>query len=575
MSVSSLEELRAKAVEAINGLSDQIEELSGDPAKLLHLSEKLRTVASDLEARADNVAGIPIEPPEHIPVQPPVDPPEPEPDEEDPTDAVVAPIEEAEEVEETERSWLTSAEIAKVSTIAAESRIASYSWKNRGVAPKGYTKGLAVSFATMLRKHDAKISAALEMAQKKKSDANKDVLAWYASEFQSLGLDNSRDGVDTLRGLFALMLGLGMRESSGRYAEGRDMSAQNVTSNTCEAGLYQQSWDSHPCSKELPRLLHGFSAIGGEFYLGIYKEGVKGPDSSDVSYGSGDGRKYQDLAKSNPQFAVECAAIGLRSLRRHWGPIGRKECELRADANVMLKLVQEYILGVPSGITPPPPKPLTISSFTADGSVFGIGDKGYVVELIQAMLVVDGASLDVDGDFGKITLSATKAFQARNNLEVDGWVGPKTAAALDSKGNPEDVITRPPSSSPSVKKSAPWLSELRAITGTKEIPGSANSPVIMAWRNDISSAFPDTASYNKNYTGDSIPWCGFGLAGCFARCDTPIKPPFGPRDTDRYMWAELVEYAELGSEIGQAYRRCRLHLHTIRRWSRRGLREIR
>ena len=514
--MATLEELRAKAVALINGLSDQIEELAGDPVKLLELSDYLKTLADDLDARAANIG---IEPPEHLPVEPPVDEVEPEPP--------ATPVDEVVAVEPAERSWLTADEVAKVSTIAYESKIADYSWKNRGVAPKGYIKGLAVSFATMLRKHDARISAALEMAQKNKNDPNRDVLSWYAAEFQTLGMDNSRDGVDTLRHLFALMLGLGMRESSGRYCEGRDMSAQNITSNTAEAALYQQSWDSHPCSKELPRLLHGFPATGGESYLSIYKEGVKGPDSSDASYGSGDGRKYQDLAKSNPQFAVECAAIGLRSLRRHWGPIGRKECELRADANTMLRLVQEYILEKPPGITPPPPKPLTVSSFTADGSIFGIGDKGYVVELIQALLVIDGASLDVDGDFGKITLSATKAFQARNYLEVDGWVGPKTAAALDSKGNPQDVINKPPSSSPSVKASAPWLSELRAITGTKEVPGSANSPVIMSWRNDISSAFPDMASYCRLYTGDSIAWCGYGLGGCFARCDVPIRPPFG------------------------------------------------
>ena len=550
--MSSLEELRAKAVELTNGLFDQMEELSGDPGRLLELSKKLKTVADKLDARAAET--VP-EPPEHLPVHPPVEPPdEVEPPPELPAEEAppTTPVEEAAATEPSaERGWLTQAEIDKVCTIAAESRIASYAWKNRGVAPKGYTKGLAVSFATMLRKHDAKVSAALEMAQKNKNDSYKDVLAWYASEFQALSMDNSRDGVATLRHLFALMLGLGMRESSGRYAEGRDLSAQNVTSNTCEAGLYQQSWDSHPCSKELPRLLHGFAATGGESYLSIYKEGVKGPDSSDVSYGSGDGRKYQDLAKSNPQFAVECAAIGLRSLRRHWGPIGRKECELRADSNTMLRLVEEYILEKPPGITPPPPKPLTVSSFTADGSVFGVGDKGYVVELIQALLVIDGASLDVDGDFGKITLSATKAFQARHDLDVDGWVGKLTAAELDSKGNPQDVIGQPPSSSPSVKSSAPWLSELRAITGVKEVPGSANSPIIMSWRNDISSAFPDMASYCKLYNADSIAWCGYGMAGCFARCDIPIRPPFGPRDTDRFLWADSWNTPNWGQKLAK------------------------
>jgi hypothetical protein len=49
---------------------------------------------------------------------------------------------------------------------------------------------------------------------------------------------NDRDGPETLRPLFALMLGHGMRESSGRYCEGRDRSAENVASDTAEAGLF-------------------------------------------------------------------------------------------------------------------------------------------------------------------------------------------------------------------------------------------------------------------------------------------------------------------------------------------------
>jgi len=40
-------------------------------------------------------------------------------------------------------------------------------------------------------------------------------------------------------------MGLGMRESSGRYCEGRDRNANNVTSDTAEAGLFQMSWDIH------------------------------------------------------------------------------------------------------------------------------------------------------------------------------------------------------------------------------------------------------------------------------------------------------------------------------------------
>ena len=36
----------------------------------------------------------------------------------------------------------------------------------------------------------------------------------------------------------------------------------------------------------------------------------------------------------------------------------------------------------------------------------------------------------IDGDFGKDTLAAVKAFQQDRGLKVDGIVGPKTWAAL-------------------------------------------------------------------------------------------------------------------------------------------------
>jgi hypothetical protein len=58
---------------------------------------------------------------------------------------------------------------------------------------------------------------------------------------------NDVSGIDTLRHLFVLMIGLGMRESSGRYCEGRDQSASNTSADTAEAGLFQTSWNARAC----------------------------------------------------------------------------------------------------------------------------------------------------------------------------------------------------------------------------------------------------------------------------------------------------------------------------------------
>lgn len=177
-----------------------------------------------------------------------------------------------------------------------------------------------------------------------------------------------------------------------------------------------------------------------------------------------------------------------------------------------------------------------ITESTAKGKVWGVGDINDIVKLIQEALRKDGQEIRPDGEFGDITTTAVKRFQAAHGLEVDGWVGPDTAAELDKVLASPAKSPLPPMPLPSTRKGAPWVSDVRACTGIKEVPGSANSPLIMSWRQDIAKAFPEMASYAAGYTGDSIPWCGFGLAGSF--CRVGIRPPFGKSGTQRFMWAD-------------------------------------
>ena len=233
-------------------------------------------------------------------------------------------------------------QIAHIIAIADSSAIANYSWRDRGKAPKGYTAGIALCFAlaaTALAKDN---QTAITMAQADRNDDDKDALSWYRDQFDDLGMDNSEDGIDTLRHLFALMLGLGMRESSGKYCEGRDMSADNCTAETAEAGLFQTSWNIRSCNSRIPPLLPRYWANPNGF-LGPFQNGAK-PDSNDLgNYGSGDGAKYQFLSKYAPAFHVFVTALGLRFLRQHWGPINRSEVELRREADAMLLEVQDYL----------------------------------------------------------------------------------------------------------------------------------------------------------------------------------------------------------------------------------------
>lgn len=233
--------------------------------------------------------------------------------------------------------------IDAIIALAAKSDAARYRWRDRGGAPAGYIKGMAVTFGLMLTKLKKGDSAAKAMVRV--VDCPGDVFDHLDDELERAGLRtlNAPD-VDRLRALFVILLGLGMRESSGRYCEGRDRSASNTTADTAEAGLFQQSWDSRGASPELKKLLDSYQDEG---LLKIFKEGVT-PRTGDLdNYGSGDGLEFQELCKGSPDFAVQCAAIGLRTLYRHWGPIIRKEVEIRPEANALFLEVQRLVGDVP------------------------------------------------------------------------------------------------------------------------------------------------------------------------------------------------------------------------------------
>lgn len=226
--------------------------------------------------------------------------------------------------------------------IAINSAIAQYSWKDRGKAPAGYVKGFALAWAQVVRRWNARDLVTAEMG-KSNTGSDTDVLEVYKSDFVRLGMTNDYSDVHTLRHLFALLLGLGMRESSGKHCEGRDQSASNVTSDTAEAGLYQTSYNAHSFCSEFDIVMDEYVEGEHEGYVEAFKEGVTCSDSSWSCYGSGRGKAFQELCKSHPAFAVESCALTLRNRSDHYGPINRHEAELRAEADWMLLEVQRYV----------------------------------------------------------------------------------------------------------------------------------------------------------------------------------------------------------------------------------------
>lgn len=220
----------------------------------------------------------------------------------------------------------------RIIQLAANSAIARHRWKDRGIAPAGYIKGMALVYARVYCNLKSGNAAATEMAKAVVHDPDRDALAWYNSLFQAVDMDNSMDGADTLRHVFVLLTGLGMRESSGKFCTGRDRSAANTTADTAEAGLFQTSFNARSASPLLPQLFRHYSANPSGF-IDVFREGVRCQPADLENFGTGAGADFQRLSKACPAFAAEFAAVGLRTIRKHWGPITRREAEIRPECD--------------------------------------------------------------------------------------------------------------------------------------------------------------------------------------------------------------------------------------------------
>src|SRR5262249_46323372 len=96
----------------------------------------------------------------------------------------------------------------------------------------------------------------------------------------------------------------------------------------------------------LGQLMTAYQANPSWGFQSIFREGVSGAPSLD--HGSGAGAAFQRLCKISQAFAVEAAAVGLRAIggkapHGHWGPISRKEADIRPEADALLAQVQQMV----------------------------------------------------------------------------------------------------------------------------------------------------------------------------------------------------------------------------------------
>ena len=75
------------------------------------------------------------------------------------------------------------------------------------------------------------------------------------------------------------------------------------------------------------------------------------------------------------------------------------------------------------------------------------------------------------------------------------------------------------------------IQEASRLFGTKEVPGSGDSPEIMGWRDELNAA----GKKISGYSGDDVPWCGLFVAiVCHRAGKEVVKDPLWARN-----WAEF------------------------------------
>jgi hypothetical protein len=228
--------------------------------------------------------------------------------------------------------------------IAANSKIARYSWRDRGRAPLGYTKGIAVTYAELYCRLKASDPIAAAIAAPVDPKNRNDALVWYSAKLQAAGMGDNDTPGKRLRHVFVLLTGLGMRESSGRYCEGRDRSADNTSADTAEAGLFQVSFNLIGNNHDLNAIFDRYEQ-NPDGHIDIFKEGVtcKASDLQNSGLPDERGYQFQELTKKRPAFAVELTALGLRLLKSHWGPILRREAEVLPSCQDLFIEIEEAI----------------------------------------------------------------------------------------------------------------------------------------------------------------------------------------------------------------------------------------
>ena len=98
----------------------------------------------------------------------------------------------------------------QIKNLAGASSCSKYNWKNRGRAPAGYIKGVALSFARSLcriRVTDTTPATAKILSSASSDNTSKDALSYYKNIFANAGISVNTVGDEAVRAIYTLGMG--------------------------------------------------------------------------------------------------------------------------------------------------------------------------------------------------------------------------------------------------------------------------------------------------------------------------------------------------------------------------------
>jgi hypothetical protein len=222
----------------------------------------------------------------------------------------------------------------EIAAKAAASRCAKHFWKpNRGIAPVGYIRGMAMTYGKSFCERKSGADSAVRVIGSPLGDKSADTLAWYKA--------NGFPMSDPLRDVYTLAIAEGMMESAGNPTEGRDTTVTSPTPESAEAGLFQSSFDSFNKDPSLKKLSDAYKAHPEACHLDVFMQRVR--DKRSPVFGTGPAADFQKLTKECPAFATEYALVLLRVLRKHFGPITRLQAEFLPECGEMLAEIEATV----------------------------------------------------------------------------------------------------------------------------------------------------------------------------------------------------------------------------------------